>query len=144
MVFKVSNRRSIGSTSTRKLAQYGLLSFSGSKRLIRTSIVIVPSLIFPFLGREYRIAIQYHVFVVETYIVRLATLVRQRMFEPVGIIALLIVKAVVCAATLGASQCSVNSGLGTIQQKAEFDGLDYLRIELPAFILQLYTLVSVL
>jgi len=55
---------------------------------------------------------------------RCLTSVGERVLEPVHVIALLMVEAIVCAATLGAHQRAVCGGLGTVEQEAKLNRLN--------------------
>src|SRR6266699_593863 len=147
IVFKASSRRSMGSASTRNSSQYGLRSFSGSKRLMRinTCICNFSNLsIFSFFGDEDGVFDHLHVFVIQAYVVGFSTPVGKGVFEPVDVVALLIVGAVMCAATLGTCERAMYSGLRAVEQEAKFDGFDHFGIECFAFVLELHIFVGIL
>src|SRR5436305_482116 len=73
------------------------------------------TLIGPLLRRKNWIVGENHVFVIQTYFACFRPFVGQRMFEPVGIIALQVVEAIMGTATFLARQRAVDGGLGTIQ-----------------------------
>src|SRR5260370_35807928 len=87
-VLRASSRRSMGSISTRNSSQYGLLSLSGSKRLMRISTFIRFSfLVFALFGLEYRVINHLHSFEVEPHAVGFGAFIGQGVLEPVGILA---------------------------------------------------------
>jgi len=63
------------------------------------------------------------------------TFVCKCMFQPVDVVALLVVEAKMRAATFSARQGAVDRRLCTVEQEAEFNGFDQFRIELLAFVL---------
>src|SRR6266852_1027929 len=102
------------------------------------------SLVFPFLWFEDRVVDQYHILIVQSHVMGLCTSISKGMLEPVGVVTLLVVGTVVCAATLCACQRTVYGGLCAVKQEAKLNRLNQLCIEGLALVLQLHVLVGVL
>src|SRR5437868_14356194 len=74
----------------------------------------------------------------------LRALISKCMFEPVNIITLGVIEPVVRASTLCTGQSAVYGCLSTVEEEAQFNGLDQLRVKCFAFVLHLYSLIGFL
>src|SRR5947208_1351546 len=66
------------------------------------------------------------------------------MFEPVHVITLLVVGAIMGATTFCTGKCPMNRSLCALEQEPKFDGLDHFRIKGLTLVLQLYSLENLL
>src|SRR5260370_35022144 len=87
------------------------------------------SLVLSFLGLEDGIIYQQHILVVEPHIVGLTTFVSKGVLEPVFVVALGVVGAVVRAPALGPRQRPVDGSLATIKKETTHDSFNHSRIE---------------
>src|SRR3989442_3872292 len=86
-------------------------------------------LIFPFLGFEYRVVDQFHILVVQAHVVGFGSLICKCMLEPVCIIALRVISAIMRSPAFSTRQCAMNSSLGALKQEPKLDGLDHFRVK---------------
>src|SRR5207247_4995739 len=92
------------------------------------SLLITLSLVFPFLGFEYRVVDQFYILVIQAYIVGFGSLICKCMLEPVCVIALLVISAIMRAPAFGTCQRPMNSSLGALKQEPKLDSFDHFSV----------------